>query len=171
MSRTRTEYTHAKSLGRRVGEETKGWRCPECTFHNTGDACTMCQQPKPKVTKQIKSNKPGKPQYSDKKPQKEELKSEVYYDRTDGSFNVPIAGIKKYDHKPGKNIVTLNSLQASPPQPKKNPSNIVTLDSIQSKPVQKKIDGKRDLLGMLQDASSDDPLPCMRKPAKNSVKK
>ena len=163
MSRVRTEGVYSKSVGRRVGETTNGWRCLQCTFHNTGDVCTMCQQPRPKVPKSIKQQKPGKPYIQEKKPKQEEKKSETYYDPTDGSFNVPIAGIKKYDHKPGKNIITLNSLKEHAKEEHKEGNNIVTLDSLKKKSVEKKIGDKRDLLGLLQDAASDEPLPCMRK--------
>ena len=148
----------------------------------------MCQQPRPKMPKPMKQNKPGKPYIEEKKHKQEEDKTGVYYDQTDGSFNVPIAGIKKYDHKPGKNnvdlhylqkkeaamnnIVTLDSLKNKPEQ-KKDGSNIVTLDSLKNKPQEKvkKIEGKRDLLGLLQDAASDEPLPCMRKNNKKKDKK
>lgn len=184
MSRTRTENTHtnSRSVGRRVGEMAGGWRCLQCTFHNTEDICTMCQQPKPKMPKPIKGkNNNTNPHAAPVKKKPEEDKTGVYYDRTDGSFNVPIAGIKKYDHKPGKNIikpphkeetkqtsniVTLNSLK-NKPEEVKNTSNIATLSSLKNKPKEKpKIDGRRDLLGLLQDAATDEPLPCMRKPKK-----
>ena len=122
----------------------------------------MCNNPKPKVPKPIKQPKIAKPHFEEKKKKVQDNK-DVYYDKTDGSFNVPIAGIKKYDHKPGKNIVTLNNLK-NKPETKKEESNIVTLDSLKGKPQEKKkINGKRDLLGSLQDAASDEPMPCMRK--------
>jgi hypothetical protein len=170
MSRTRTETqkTSSKpshSQGRRLGEDATGWRCPQCTFHNTSDQCKMCEQPRPKFSKPAKPKPQAKPYPAAKASPKEEHKSEVYYDPTDGSFNVPIAGIKKYDHKPGKNNIPSKKTEG-----KKQTTNIVTLDSLKSEKVpEKKLDGKRDLMGMLQDAYSDEPLPCMRK-GKNDAK-
>lgn len=180
MSRVRTEAPKTQNnqghyLGRRVGEDTSGWRCPGCTFHNTGDVCTMCNEARPKVQKPIKQKPNAKPIYGEKKAPKQSGNSDVYYDPTDGSFNVPIAGIKKYDHKPGKNdIKKPEEVKKKSSSPVK--SNIVTLNSLKAqdnieerkipneKPEMRKINGKRDLLGLLQDAASDEPLPCMRKP-------
>ena len=165
MSRVRTEaqkpaLVHgAGSVGRRVGESVTGWRCSGCTFQNTGESCTMCGEAKPKVVKPIKTNKPVK--IEEKKAQPKPASKDVYYDPTDGSFNVPIAGIKKYDHKPGKNVInTVKKEESKAPQ-----SNIVTLKQVKESRTNepRKIDGKRDLLGLLQDAATDEPLPCMRK--------
>lgn len=168
MSRVRTEVQKSSvnhgSIGRRVGEDPTGWRCFGCSFHNTGETCNMCGEPRPKVVKPLKPNKnPNKPRPAGKVEESKQKKptTDVYYDKTDGSFNVPIAGIKKYDHKPGK-----NNIVSPPKEEKKAPtSNIVTLDQVKAKKMNepRKIDGKRDLLGLLQDAATDEPLPCMRK--------
>lgn len=167
MSRTRTEAQKASptqhSIGRRVGEDPLGWRCLGCSFHNTGETCNMCGEPKPKNKNPIKpANNQAKPRPVAKVEESKKKKptTEVYYDKNDGSFNVPIAGIKKFDHKPGK-----NNLISPPKEEKKQSSNIVTLDQIKAVKANepKKIDGKRDLLGLLQDAATDEPLPCMRK--------
>jgi hypothetical protein len=120
----------------------------------------MCGEPKPKAAKGFKS-KPKPPQVEEKKTKPVKPSTDVYYDPNDGSFNVPIAGIKKFDHKPGKNLISSPKKEDS----KKNSSNIVTLQQVKENKVNepRKIDGKRDLLGMLQDAATDEPLPCMRK--------
>jgi hypothetical protein len=91
----------------------------------------MCGAPKGTPPEKRKAPPPNA-----RSPQPREERKQVqtisYYDRTDGSENVPIAGIKKYHYKPAE----------------KKPRGHA---------------GPRDLVKMLQDAASDEPLPCMRK--------
>mmetsp|Transcript_2147 Transcript_2147/g.5394 ORF Transcript_2147/g.5394 Transcript_2147/m.5394 type:complete len:152 (-) Transcript_2147:351-806(-) len=115
----------------RPGKDEEKWRCNACTFLSEGDVCGTCGAPKGAPPPKRKQPNPDA-----RSPQPREERKQIatisYYDRTDDSENVPIAGIKKYHHKPAK----------KPPKAQK---------------------GLRDIIGELQAASSDEPLPCMRK--------
>ena len=139
--KTKPVRPRAQPIPRCVGREVSRtkWRCPDCTFLNEGDACSMCGSSRPAQARPNlivhPSNKPSKAF-----PRREEAKKPlvtVHDDRTDNSVNVPEAGIKKYKY-----------------DPRRLPSN--------AEQQKRRNDGMRDLLGDLQAAASDKPMPCMR---------
>jgi len=173
MSRVRTVNSHTQKPQQKkpqvmrprvVGRDSRTqWRCSECTFLNDSEqaTCKTCgAEKKPMGAPQ---HRPSKPCKSVKSTQKEEKKTtNTYYDRTDRSENVPIAGIKKYHYDPKRLPRHLPDKSSS-----KN-SNIATIKSLEKKPEQfnRMENGRRDIVGALQDAASDKPLPCMRKSKK-----
>lgn len=119
-------------------------------------------------------NRPTKPNPNLRKTEENKPKKtvDVYHDKTDNSVNVPIAGIKKHYYEPNKLPSNFPKKEIKPkPKPTvKSGSNIMTLSSLNQIQQEEKVmkpkrmdNGRRDILGMLQDQATDDVLPCMRK--------
>ena len=195
-TQTKKPATKTKNKpGRAVGREhpnSDHWRCPECTFLNDASltVCNTCKTERKQDDNFIAKKKPNKPSQTVSNRKSEEVKQlqshETYYDRTDNSENVAIAGMKKYHYDPSRlprNVPVPPAEQNSRKERGKSPSNIHTISDLPpehvlpqnsiSRPEEFKQssasrgpNGMRDLIGMLQAADRGDEMPCMRKGTK-----